>query len=456
MAQLQPIVLVYPPMPPFAEVERYVRQHFGSAADLRERVGVALRYRAIHSALLTVFAVIAALLFPDARSVPLASLLGFLLWAAMAAVPEAHASLSVAGDALGRRSADGDAGRALAEPGSIVQAFGDPALTLDHQLTVLDANTAASDVFGGIRIGQHISQTTRNPELAAAVADALRQQQRKAFALELRIPLERHLEGVAAPLGEHTGRPGTAAVLVYLRDLTEQDRLAAMRADFVANASHELRTPLASLKGFIETLQGPARQDPVAQSRFLDIMSAQAERMTRLIDDLLSLSRIEMRVHIPPRGSADLNEIATSVVSALEPQARVAQTSVTVYPEAGEALVRGDHDELFQAVSNLVQNAIKYGRPGGQVDVRIGAETLQRHSVSVVDDGPGIAAEHLPRLTERFYRVSVASSRDRGGTGLGLAIVKHIATRHRGSLSITSRPGQGSTFRISLPSVART
>ena len=252
-----------------------------------------------------------------------------------------------------------------------------------------------------------------------------------------------------------TGAADHAVVLVYLRDLTEQDRLSAMRADFVANASHELRTPLASLKGFIETLQGPARTDVASHARFLDIMNAQADRMTRLIDDLLSLSRIEMRAHIPPSLFVDLNEIAGSVVAGLEPQAKLVGATVTVQPLAGGAIVRGDHDELLQAVQNLVQNAIKYGRDGGRVDVRIEVAAGQRLTLNVTDDGPGITPEHLPRLTERFYRVNAASSRDRGGTGLGLAIVKHIATRHRGTLTITSTAGHGSTFTLNLPPARR-
>ncbi len=335
---------------------------------------------------------------------------------------------------------------------TIIQALVDPALTLDRSLNVLDANAAARDVFGWVRLRQHVSHTSRHPELTAAVADAQRLRQRRTFVLDMRTPLDRRLEGIVTPLNVEARADDQAAFLISLRDLTEQERLASMRADFVANASHELRTPLASLKGFIETMQGPARTDVTAHARFLDIMSQQADRMTRLIDDLLSLSRIEMRAHIPPSATVDLNDIATSVVAALEPQAMLAGATVAVHRLQGRATVRGEHDELVQAIQNLVQNAIKYGRAGGRVDVRIGEESpAALRSISISDDGPGIAPEHLPRLTERFYRVSVASSRDRGGTGLGLAIVKHIVTRHRGTLAITSSVGRGATFKITLP-----
>jgi two-component system phosphate regulon sensor histidine kinase PhoR len=244
-------------------------------------------------------------------------------------------------------------------------------------------------------------------------------------------------------------------VLVTFRDLTEQDRLAQMRADFIANASHELRTPLASLRAFVETLQGPARDDVTARTRFLTLMASQAERMTRLIDDLLSLSRVEMRVHLPPRGIVELNETAAYVYQSLEPVAEGAKVKLSLVRDETPARIRGDREEIVQVLQNFIQNAIKYGREGGTIEVRVGREAPRgagdaRVWVSVVDDGPGIAPEHLPRLTERFYRVSVASSREKGGTGLGLAIVKHIVNRHRGELRIASRLGAGSSFTASF------
>jgi two-component system phosphate regulon sensor histidine kinase PhoR len=210
-----------------------------------------------------------------------------------------------------------------------------------------------------------------------------------------------------------------------------------MRADFVANASHELRTPLAYLKGSVETLLGPAKDDPAARANFLKTMGEQAERMSRLVDDLLSLSRVEMREYLPPSGEADLGAVLDDVAQTLEPMARQAGVALSLSGLDGEAPVRGDHDELAQVFQNLIQNAIKYGREDGKVDVRLTREAGSRQAsyrVDVIDDGPGIAPQHLPRLTERFYRVNVAASREKGGTGLGLAIVKHILNRHRGEL----------------------
>ena len=246
------------------------------------------------------------------------------------------------------------------------------------------------------------------------------------------------------------GTRGLPAILITFRDQTTTDKLAQMRADFIANASHELRTPLASLRGFVETLQGPARDDPAAREKFLNIMASQAARMTRLIDDLLSLSRVEMKVHLRPTAIVDLNDIAGYVAQTLEPLAEGSQSSITVHALDTPARIRGDREELVQVLLNLAHNALKYGREGGRVDIRLAREPGKpnRISVAVSDDGPGIAPEHLPRLTERFYRANVATSREKGGTGLGLAIVKHIVNRHRGDLRITSRVGQGSTFTV--------
>jgi two-component system phosphate regulon sensor histidine kinase PhoR len=246
--------------------------------------------------------------------------------------------------------------------------------------------------------------------------------------------------------------------MLQFRDTSEQERLAQLRADFIANASHELRTPLASIRGFIETLEGPARNDDVARVRFLSIMATQAARMNRILDDLLSLSRIEMRAHLRPEHKVDLGELVAHVVHGLEPLATQAEIRLNFAPPAAPAMVRGDRDELEQVMQNLVHNAIKYGRHGGTVDVTIDRRratkvTRAACTVSVRDDGPGIAPEHLPRLTERFYRIDTARSRAQGGTGLGLAIVKHILNRHRGELEITSEVGRGSQFTVILDSL---
>ena len=243
--------------------------------------------------------------------------------------------------------------------------------------------------------------------------------------------------------------------LVAIEDLSERHRLERMRVDFVANASHELRTPLASLMGFIETLQGPARNDPAARERFLAIMREQARRMARLIDDLLSLSRIELNAHLPPSTPVDLASLVRQVTDGLQTLARDRKVEIRQVIPPEPLTVLGDRDELIRGLENLVENALKYGAAGKRVDVtlsrgqtRAGAPEAR---IAVRDFGPGIAPEHLPRLTERFYRVDVADSRSQGGTGLGLALVKHILNRHRGRLMIESVAGEGATFTVVLP-----
>jgi two-component system phosphate regulon sensor histidine kinase PhoR len=225
-----------------------------------------------------------------------------------------------------------------------------------------------------------------------------------------------------------------------------------MRADFVANASHELRTPLAALSGFIETLQGQARNDPDAQARFLSIMQGQANRMARLIDDLLSLSRIELNAHLRPDKPVELRGIVRQVADGLQMLARDREVAINIIAAVERLEVLGDRDELIRVFENLIENAIKYGASGKRVDVTLAAtEGSKEAHVAVRDFGPGIAPEHLPRLTERFYRVDIVDSRTQGGTGLGLALVKHILNRHGGRLVIESALGQGATFTAVLP-----
>lgn len=341
---------------------------------------------------------------------------------------------------------------------TLVNAMPQPAFALNNVGEVLHANRMAQEVFGVRRRSGHIASMTRAPELLSAVDQALESREAQVVELHERVPVERRLLATVTPLEAIETIPEGPALLISFRDLTEQDRLARMRADFVANASHELRTPLASLRGYVETLQGSARNDPEASARFLKTMGEQAERMSRLVDDLLSLSRVEMREYLPPAGEVELGAILAEVVQLLDPIARSAGITLQLQPYEAPAIVRGEPDELLQVFQNLVQNAIKYGRPNGRVEMRLLRElgTTQRavrYRIDVVDDGPGIAPHHLPRLTERFYRVNVAASREKGGTGLGLAIVKHILNRHRGELFITSKLGQGSTFSVMLPAL---
>ena len=237
---------------------------------------------------------------------------------------------------------------------------------------------------------------------------------------------------------------------MIFHDVTPLRRSEEMRSDFVANASHELRTPLASLLGFIETLQGKARDDPMARERFLEIMHEQAQRMTCLIDDLLSLSRIELKEHVRPDGEVELLGVVRQVADTMQTLARDRDVEIQTDTSAGAVYVRGDRDELISVFENLVENALKYGASGKRVDLTVGADNSEV-SVAVRDYGPGIAPEHLPRLTERFYRVDAVHSRSEGGTGLGLALVKHILNHHGGRLSIASAPGEGATFTAHLP-----
>lgn len=334
----------------------------------------------------------------------------------------------------------------------IVDGYPEAAVVLGPQGRVLHLNKAAEELLGSGRIGLPFTALSRDPALIAAIDLAYEKGTGTTVDLEERVPVQRRRSATVAAIGtSETGRDAPM-LLVTVRDLTEQDRLGRMRADFVANASHELRTPLSALKGFVETLQGAAKDDPAARERFLGVMSEQAERMTRLIDDLLSLSRVEMREHLMPTETVDLDETLAHVVQSMQPLAERWKATLRLTPAPRAPLVRGDRDELLQVFQNLVQNALKYGHTGGTVEVSITRRGKQI-AVAVKDDGPGIPPQHLPRLTERFYRISVAASRERGGTGLGLAIVKHIVNRHRGTLEVTSEVGKGTTFTVLLPAL---
>jgi two-component system, OmpR family, phosphate regulon sensor histidine kinase PhoR len=344
---------------------------------------------------------------------------------------------------------------------SLLDGLPAPAILLTARGQVWAFNIQAKEFLGGLREGQHISAAIRDPRLLEAVGNApVAREARQSVLLEERVPIERYLEAtlsfIAAP-GESAFRG--PAILLFLRDLTEQERLDRLRSDFIANASHELRTPLASLLGFIDTLQGAARNDTGAQQRFLPIMARQAERMARLIDNLLSLSRVEMRQHLRPQARVDALECIRHVIATMEPLAAASHIRLHFTGEEMPAIVLADRDELVQVFANLAHNAIKYGHSGGNVWVSLerSAEAgTARYAVSFRDDGPGIAAEHLPRLTERFYRAN-GNGGEKAGTGLGLAIVKHVVSRHRGRLHVTSEVGKGSTFTVTFdeaPAVA--
>jgi two-component system phosphate regulon sensor histidine kinase PhoR len=338
---------------------------------------------------------------------------------------------------------------------AVIEALPDPVIALDFGLTVLASNAAARIIAPALRQGEPLGLAVRAPDIleAARRASASGKPQRLEFSE--RVPVARWYEVHVTPAAsaDAVQRPG-GLIMLSLRDLTPLRRAEEMRADFVANASHELRTPLASLSGFIETLQGSAHDDPAARERFLAIMHAQATRMARLIDDLLSLSRIELNAHLRPDTPVDLLSVVRHVADGLETLARDREVEIAVAAPPQPVHVLGDRDELIRLFENLVENALKYGASGRRVDITLASvdtPNMREARVSVRDYGPGIASEHLPRLTERFYRVDVTESRAQGGTGLGLALVKHILSRHRGRLAIDSRPGEGATFTARLP-----
>jgi two-component system phosphate regulon sensor histidine kinase PhoR len=341
---------------------------------------------------------------------------------------------------------------------AIVEALPDPLLVLGPDRTALRANRAARRLFGAAnptpgqeaRHGDMLA-LLRHPLMAAAVDRAMTEG--KAQTADLTLPglATRELSAQLLPMQPPLADGGR--LVVVLTDRTAGRAVERMRVDFVANASHELRTPLASLMGFIETLRGPAADDPPAQQRFLGIMADQAERMRRLVDDLLGLSRVEATEHLPPTGEADVLAVLRAEAAAAEPLFATRRVRLQLDLPEGVLMARpADADQVAQVARNLLGNALRYAT----AEVRITARPAQQGgrdgvAFSVRDDGAGIAPEHIPRLTERFYRVDQGRARSVGNTGLGLAIVKHIMTRHRGLLTIESTVGEGSVFRVWLP-----
>lgn len=335
-----------------------------------------------------------------------------------------------------------------------------PVVAIDSGSIAIAANARARVVLPGLRIDQPVALALSAAELIEAIDHAIATSQSQRAHFSQRVPADRWYEVHVVPVRPPAAVPGSGRMLLLLtfNDLTPLYRVEQMRADFVANASHELRTPLAALSGFIDTLQGPARDDPQAREKFLGIMQGQASRMARLIDDLLSLSRIELRAHVTPEEPADLVAIVRQVLDGLQTLAREREMQIALAAPEKSLTVRGDRDELTRLFENLVENALKYGASGKRVDVQLetipagdGQAKVDEVKVAVRDYGVGIAPEHLPRLTERFYRVDAGQSRAEGGTGLGLALVKHILNRHRGRLEIASTLGKGSTFIAYLP-----
>ena len=364
----------------------------------------------------------------------------------------------------------------------VAQALPEPLFILDGAGVIEHANPAAEEFVSAKSLeGRHFAAALRAPNVFEATEAVARGEAAHVVDFSTIGAIERHCRAFVAPLDDATPRD---RILVYIRDLTSERRVEQMRADFVASASHELRTPLASLLGFIETLRGHAKDDPDAREKFLGIMQAQAERMQRLVADLMSLSRIELHEHVPPRDVTELVAIAEDVIESLRPMLDQSSAIVDFENLAGAPLpVVGDRDELFQAIQNLIDNATKYGGDPAMIKVKAGrgvapslaqdGEVAHRAGdtaaqiagrlncavedlafVQVRDFGPGIERGDLPRLTERFYRVNIERSKKTGGTGLGLAIVKHIVNRHKGGLQVESRLAGGTAFTFYLPRAA--
>jgi len=335
-------------------------------------------------------------------------------------------------------------------PSAVIEAFPEPVLLVGADGTVKAANAAAVDLFGArIRLAP-IRAHLRQPDVVQMLDR-----------LEAGSPSESAQHVVTGPGGEViwqvTARMVADETVVSLRDVSDREAAEAQRREFVANVSHELRSPLTVLAGFIETLQGPAAEDTAARAEFLAIMAREAERMTGLVQDLLSLSRVEASERIRPRTPVAVDLALKATLAALRPRIEAAGIRVGLHLDEGLPPVTGDYDQLVQVYHNLVENALKYGETGGRIEIRADLVAQQPGfdgaavRVGITDFGDGIDPIHIPRLTERFYRVDRARSRDQGGTGLGLAIVKHIISRHRGRLTIRSAKGEGATFETLLP-----
>lgn len=332
----------------------------------------------------------------------------------------------------------------------LVSALPLPVVVIAQDRRIVAANDQAQALFGPGLAGRHYVMALRQPVLQTGVEAVLTDNRPG----QVRLVRARSTGGdevfrvTLAPLADPPGAVAT------FEDVTESEQVGQMRRDFVANVSHELRTPLTALSGFIETLRDAARDDPAARDRFLGIMAREAGRMNRLVQDLLNLSRVEAAERQRPTSRVDLQEVLATTLGSLRPLAEEADVRIEVSAMPGPVPLVADHDQVVQVLSNLIENAVKYGGSGGVVTIALVPDRLPWGAairIDVIDRGEGIDPVHLPRLTERFYRVDGHRSREMGGTGLGLAIVKHIVNRHRGRMRIDSVPGKGSVFSVLLP-----
>jgi len=339
----------------------------------------------------------------------------------------------------------------------ILAAMPEPCVLIARDERIEAMNQPARALFGPAGEGRQYVAVLRQPDLLECARQALHLNRtgRARFVIS-GTSHETRLEVTASPVQQAAGK-AAGGVLLCFRDVTELEQAGEIRRDFVANVSHELKTPLTALSGFIETLKGAARDDPVARARFLDIMEHEAARMSRLVRDLLSLSQLETEERMRPTATVDAVALVNASVLALRPVAAEAGVTLEVIAPGEPAMLAADPDQLTQVFTNLIENAIKYGGSGGRVRVQISLSPRELAfrgpglRIEVIDYGDGFDPVHIPRLTERFYRVDSHRSREMGGTGLGLAIVKHIVTRHRGRLRIVSTPGHGSKFTVLLP-----
>lgn len=337
---------------------------------------------------------------------------------------------------------------------SMIDSLPDPLIFVSHDQRIMRVNTAATALGAAASPGRRLTDLFRQPKLLDAVAKAIETEQAQMAEISLPAPVEQTFLVRLLPIHHAPGIPerkNASALLLAMQDVTQAHRSERMRADFVANVSHELRTPLTSLIGFIETLLGPAKDDHDAHGQFLMIMQEQADRMLRIIEDLLSLSRIELDEHTRPNGRVVLDDVLGKVHNVLSMKAANRNMELKFDVPDDLPQISGDDDQLIQVFQNLIDNAIKYGKPGTPVEIAVKPMGSNRVDVSIRDHGAGIPRDHLPRLTERFYRVDAARSREIGGTGLGLAIVKHIVNRHRGRLTVDSEENKGTCFTVSLP-----
>ncbi len=352
----------------------------------------------------------------------------------------------------------GDLARRSASADTVLDSLPEPVIAIDGERRIVRASRSTTALLGVDPAGADLVAALRDPGVLEAAE--------RVIASGAPEEIDFHLAGSDLELAARIAAlpepaPDGTLALIAVTDVTAIRRHGRTRADFVANASHELRTPLSVLLGCIETLRGPARDDQAAFDRFLEMMGTQTERMSRLVNDLLSLSKIELNEHFPPSATVSLSSVIPAVVDSLQFAAESRRIAVSIDSDIAEPGVIGERDELTQLFQNLIDNAIKYGAEGSSVRIAIGGATLDGPGggaretdavrIAVSDQGEGIPAEHLRRLTERFYRVDTARSREMGGTGLGLAIVKHIVNRHRGELAIESELGVGSVFTVSLP-----